>query len=151
MSNPKGHILVILRRPFLATTNALINCRNGLMKLSFENIIIDLNIFNLEKKRDQFVDVNLIQDEIYETIDLGEEDFDCNLWSDQEIEIAYEISPSSNQRVHPQWQPPIESLIKMNFLNEPIEEIQVQEVNALLDSPHPPYPLEFINPIFDTG
>ena len=28
-------IPVILGRPFLATSNALINCRNGLMKLSF--------------------------------------------------------------------------------------------------------------------
>ena len=71
------------------------------MKLSFENMTIYLNIFNLENKKDQFVDVNLIQDKIYETIDLGEEDFDCNLWSDQESKIAYEISPSSDQRVHP--------------------------------------------------
>ena len=79
VSNPKGHILVILGRPFLATTNILINYHNGLMKLSFGNMTIDLNIFNLENKRDQFIDVNLIQDEIYKTIDLGEEDFDCNL------------------------------------------------------------------------
>ena len=99
--NPKGHIPVILGRSFLVTTNALINYRNGLMKLSFGNMTIDLNIFNLEKKRNQFVNVNLIHDEIYETIDLGEEDFDCNLWSDQEFKIAYKISPSSDQRVHP--------------------------------------------------
>jgi hypothetical protein len=31
-------IPVILGRPFLATFNALINCRNGLMKLSFGNM-----------------------------------------------------------------------------------------------------------------
>ena len=42
-------------------------------------------------------------------------------------------------------------LIKDDFLDEPIEKIQVQEVNTLFDSPHPPYPLEFINPIFDMG
>ena len=65
MINPKDHIPVILRRPFLATTNALINYRNGLMKLSFKNMFIDLNIFNFENKRDQLIDVNLIQDEIY--------------------------------------------------------------------------------------
>ena len=58
--NPKGHIPVILGRPFLATTNALINYCNGLMKLLFGNMTIDLNIFNLERKRDQFIDVNLI-------------------------------------------------------------------------------------------
>ena len=101
VSNTKGHIPVILGRPFLATTNALINCRDRLMKLSFENMSIDLNIFNLENKKDQLVDVNLIQDEIYETIDPREEDFNCNLWPDQKFEIAYEISSSSDQRVHP--------------------------------------------------
>ena len=98
------------------------------MKLSFGNITIDLNIFNLEKKRDQFVDVNLIQDEIYEIIDLGEEDIYCNLWSDQEFEIAYEISLSSNQTVHPQWQPPVEPLVRMD---EPIHKPSIEEAPKL--------------------
>jgi hypothetical protein len=43
-------ILVILGRPFLATSNALINCRNGLMKLSFENMTLKMNIFNICKQ-----------------------------------------------------------------------------------------------------
>ena len=42
-------------------------------------------------------------------------------------------------------------LIKDNFLDESIEETQVQEVNILLDSPHPPHPLKFFNPVFDLG
>jgi len=37
---------VILGRPFLATSNALINCSNGIMKLTFENMTVELNIFN---------------------------------------------------------------------------------------------------------
>jgi len=41
---------VILGRPFLATSNALINCRNGLMKLSFGNMILEMNIFNICKQ-----------------------------------------------------------------------------------------------------
>jgi len=41
---------VILGRPFLATSNALINCRNGLMKLSFENMTLEMNIFNICKQ-----------------------------------------------------------------------------------------------------
>ncbi|XP_073137227.1 uncharacterized protein [Henckelia pumila] len=41
---------VILGRPFLATSNALINCRNGIMKLSFENMTLELNVFNLCKQ-----------------------------------------------------------------------------------------------------
>ena len=33
--NTNAQIPVILGRPFLTTSNALINCRNGLLKLSF--------------------------------------------------------------------------------------------------------------------
>jgi hypothetical protein len=29
--------------------NALINCRNGVMKISFGNMTIELNIFNISK------------------------------------------------------------------------------------------------------
>ena len=38
-------ILVILGRSFLATANACINCRTGVMKISFGNIKIRMNIF----------------------------------------------------------------------------------------------------------
>jgi len=41
---------VILGRQFLATSNALINCRNGLMKLSFGNMTLEMNIFNICKQ-----------------------------------------------------------------------------------------------------
>ncbi|XP_075500108.1 uncharacterized protein LOC142538692 [Primulina tabacum] len=41
---------LILGRPFLVTSNALINCRNGIMKLSFRNMTLELNVFNLCKQ-----------------------------------------------------------------------------------------------------
>jgi len=41
---------VILGCLFLATSNALINCRNGLIKLSFENITFEMDIFNICKQ-----------------------------------------------------------------------------------------------------
>ena len=40
-------IPVILGCPFLTTSNALINCRNGLMKLSFGNMTLEMNVFNI--------------------------------------------------------------------------------------------------------
>jgi hypothetical protein len=43
-------ISVILGRSFLTTSNALINCRNGLMKLSFRNMTLKMNIFNIYKQ-----------------------------------------------------------------------------------------------------
>ena len=41
---------IILGRPFLATSNAIINFRNGVMQLAFGNMTLDLNIFHLSKK-----------------------------------------------------------------------------------------------------
>jgi len=35
VSNPRAQTPVILGRPFLATVNAIINCRNGSMRLTF--------------------------------------------------------------------------------------------------------------------
>nr|CAN71013.1 hypothetical protein VITISV_001293 [Vitis vinifera] len=43
--------LIILGRPFLATSNAIINCRNGIMQLSFGNMTMELDIFYLCKKQ----------------------------------------------------------------------------------------------------
>jgi hypothetical protein len=43
-------IPIILGRPFLATSNALINCMNGVMKLSFGNMTLEMNVFNIYKQ-----------------------------------------------------------------------------------------------------
>ena len=45
-----NHVLIILRRPFLATSNAIINCHNGVMQLTFGNMTLELNIFHLSSK-----------------------------------------------------------------------------------------------------
>ena len=45
-----NHVPIILRRPFLATSNAIINCRNGVMQLTFGNMTLELNIFHLSNK-----------------------------------------------------------------------------------------------------
>ena len=45
-----NHVPIILRRPFLATLNAIINCRNGVMQLTFRNMTLELNIFHLSKR-----------------------------------------------------------------------------------------------------
>ena len=50
VSEGPNYVPIILRRPFLATSNAIINCRNGVMSLTFGNMTLELNIFNLSKK-----------------------------------------------------------------------------------------------------
>ena len=66
LSDLKGQIPVIIGRPFLATSNALINCRNGLMELSLGNMTVELNIFHLGKQHNDYyensLDLNWIQD-----------------------------------------------------------------------------------------
>jgi len=50
VSNPRSQTLVILRCPFLATTNAIINCRNGSMRLTFGDMTKKVNVFNVEQQ-----------------------------------------------------------------------------------------------------
>ena len=45
-----NHVPIILGRPFLSTANAIINCRNGVMQLTFGNMTLELNIFHLSNK-----------------------------------------------------------------------------------------------------
>ncbi|XP_077215753.1 uncharacterized protein LOC143850384 [Tasmannia lanceolata] len=57
----KDQIPIILGRPFLhATSNALINCRNGLMKLSFGNTYVDFNVFRLGKQPNLHEEKNVL-------------------------------------------------------------------------------------------
>jgi hypothetical protein len=65
-------IPVILGRPFLATANALINCRTGVMKISFRNMTVELNIFDISKQPleyDEVRNVCFIEEIFEETVD----------------------------------------------------------------------------------
>jgi hypothetical protein len=67
-----SEIPMILGRPFLATANALINCRSGVMKISFGNMTVELTIFQIRKQPldyDQMHQVCLIE----EIIEVSEE------------------------------------------------------------------------------
>ena len=57
VSNLASQVPMIIGRSFLATVNALINCRNGMMRLSFGNMILELNIFNLQRQPSCFDDM----------------------------------------------------------------------------------------------
>ena len=45
-----SEIPVILGQPFLATANTLINCRSRVMKISFGNMTVELNILHIRKQ-----------------------------------------------------------------------------------------------------
>ena len=74
-----AQIPVILGHPFLATSNAIINCRNGLVQMSFGNMTLELNIFDLCKQPrevdEEIHEINLIESFVEET-------FPSTLYSD---------------------------------------------------------------------
>ena len=47
-SNEPNHVPIILGRPFLATANAIINCRNGLMQLTFGDMTLEFEHLQFE-------------------------------------------------------------------------------------------------------
>ena len=58
IENGPNHVLIILGRLFLATANAIINFRNGVMQLTFGNMTLELNIFHLNNKHKLVEDEN---------------------------------------------------------------------------------------------
>jgi hypothetical protein len=121
--HPERLIPVILGRPFLATANACINCRTGVMEISFGNIKVRLNIFNaFQHAPDQnecfFVDhieeyaedslPSLLADDLLEAClaHFGFEDFD----KDQYIEEVHDLlETAASANFHP-WRLPKEPL-----------------------------------------
>ena len=60
-----NQVPIILGRPFLATSNAIINCRNGVMQLTFGNMTLELNIFHLGSKHKSGEEQEQESDEVY--------------------------------------------------------------------------------------
>ncbi|KAH9705552.1 Endonuclease [Citrus sinensis] len=65
IQDSRKHIPIIQGQPFLASADAHIQCRTGNMQLSFGNMTMELNIFNITKQPhnvdDEIVDVDLIE------------------------------------------------------------------------------------------
>lgn len=86
---------LILGRPFLATANANINCRNGFMNLTFGNMTLEVNIFYVGKPQveevstcDQPVFVDTIEKE-EEFEPLIEKSLDSFSFGDSFIDCTY--------------------------------------------------------------
>ena len=64
IASEPNHVPIILGRPFMATANAIINCQNGIMQLTFGNMTLELNIFHLNDNPNLLETENHITDEI---------------------------------------------------------------------------------------
>ena len=59
-----NQVPIILGRPFLDTSNAIINFRNGVMQLTFGNMTLELNIFHLNNMHKSIGDEEKNTDEV---------------------------------------------------------------------------------------
>ena len=65
MAESTHQVLIILGRPFFATANAIINCRNGVMQLTYGNMTLELNIFHLSNRDKPTKDKEQKSEEVY--------------------------------------------------------------------------------------
>src|SRR5438270_7863259 len=72
-------VRIILGLPFLATANALINCRNGVMKILFGNMTLELNVFDISRQispeNDDLCELNFINDFVNDSLTLSDFNF----------------------------------------------------------------------------
>ena len=106
---------VILGRPFLSTSNAIIHCRGGLMILSFGNMAVNLNIFNVIKEmvdEEDVCEVNMIDSVVQKYVD----------------NVSYD-DPLMSSLVNPSWVEEV-TTSKSEFLHSIIEHSEVLEANG---------------------
>ena len=118
---------VILGRPFLATANAIIHCRGGLMTLSFGNMTVNLNIFNVIKgmgDEEDVCEVNMVDSVVHKYLD----------------NVSYD-DPLMSCLVSPSWDEEVTTL-ELEFLHSIIEHNEVLEVNGWAPKFEPLPPIE---------
>jgi hypothetical protein len=117
-------IPVILGCPFLTTSNALINCRNGLMKLSFGNMTLEMNIFNICKQpgdNNDLQEVDFIEKLVHDQFETISNEIEFNESENLQMIYFQEESKASN------WRPQI-------------EELPSQSIESIPSSVQPPKP-----------
>jgi hypothetical protein len=152
--NLGSQVPVILERPFLATANALINCRTWVMKISFGNMTMELNIFHIRKQPleyDEVQQVCLIEDIMEEAIEESsmedpleacfaqfEEDLDLEKLLEQ-VDAMLEITPLVSSEKEEIPNPPKKELkslpenLKYKFLG-PTKSLPVIITSDLVDA-----------------
>ena len=106
---------VILGRPFLATANSIIHRRGGQMTLSFGNMTVNLNIFNVIKEigdEEDVCEVNMIDSVVQNYVD----------------NVSYN-DPFMSCLVRPSWAEEV-TTFESEFLHSIIEHNEVLEVNG---------------------
>ena len=118
---------MILGRPFLAIANAIIHCRGGILTLSFGNMTVSLNIFNVIKgmgDEEDVCEVNMVDSVVQKYLD----------------NVSYD-DPLMSCLVSPSWDEKV-TTSESKFLHSIIEQNEVLEVNGWAPKFEPLPPIE---------
>ena len=138
-SNEPNHVPIILGRPFLATANAIINCRNGIMQLTFGDMTLELNIFHLNDNPKLLETENHITDEVV-SIDQsagkkGAQEMQGVISLGDEGELVLPTTPTASQLFNPTSIPEEQFDIWPPNIMEPAQATAWVEEIILLDPP----------------
>ena len=138
-SNELNHVPIILGRPFLATANAIINCRNGIMQLTFGDMTLELNIFHLNNLPNLLETENHITDEVV-SIDQcagkkGAQEMQGVFSLGGEGELVLPTTPTANQLLNPTSIPEEQFNLWPPNIKEPSQATTWVEEIILLDPP----------------
>ena len=138
-SNEPNHVPIILGRPFLATANAIINCRNGIMQLTFGNMTMELNIFQLNDNPNLLENENSIFNEVVSidqcagTQSTQEMQGVINIGDEEELVLPK--TPTASQLLNPTSTPEEQFNIWPPNILEPAQATAWVEEIILLDPP----------------
>ena len=138
-SNEPNHVPIILGRPFLATANAIINCRNGLMKLTFGDMTLELNIFHMNNNPKLLETENPMTDEVV-SIDQcagkkSAQEMQGVISLGDEGELVLPTTPTASQFLNPTSIPEEQFDIWPPNIMEPAQATAWVEEIILLDPP----------------
>ena len=139
MASEPNHVPIILGRPFLATANAIINCRNGIMQLTFGNMTLELNIFQLNNNPNLLETENHITDEVV-SIDQcagkqGTQEMQGVISLGDEEELVLPTTPTASQLLKPTSIPEEQFNIWPPNIMEPAQATTWVEEIILLNPP----------------
>ena len=138
-SSEPSYVPIILGRPFLATANAIINCRNGIMQLTFGNMTLELNIFHLNDNPKLLETENHITDEVV-SIDQcagtkSAQEIQGVISQGDEEELVLPTTPTASQLLNPTSIPEEQFDIWPPNIMEPAQATAWVEEIILLDPP----------------
>ena len=138
-SSEPNYVPIILGRPFLATANAIINCRNGIMQLTFGNMTLELNIFHLNDNPKLLETENHITDEVV-SIDQcagtkSAQEIQGVISQGDEEELVLPTTPTASQLLNPTSIPEEQFDIWPPNIMEPAQATAWVEEIILLDPP----------------